>query len=61
MADYGFYPLWWASSDKVGNIDPETLPLSKETLTRLEKWEEIFNAKLNLEDPANSPGFSAEE
>ncbi|MBD2385800.1 hypothetical protein [Cylindrospermum sp. FACHB-282] len=61
MADYGCYPLWWASSDKVGNIDPEILPLSKETITRLEKWEEIFNAKLNWEDPANSPGFSAEE
>jgi len=23
MADYGCYPLWWASSGKVGDIDPE--------------------------------------
>ncbi|MHC5729637.1 MAG: hypothetical protein ACYTXY_37035 [Nostoc sp.] len=29
MADYGCYPLWWVSSDKIGNIDPETLPLSQ--------------------------------
>jgi hypothetical protein len=23
MADYGCYPLWWASSGKAGYIDPE--------------------------------------
>jgi hypothetical protein len=23
MADYGCYPLWWASSGKAGDIDPE--------------------------------------
>ncbi|MEA5618540.1 hypothetical protein VB711_11930 [Cronbergia sp. UHCC 0137] len=61
MADYGCYPLWWVSPDKVGNIDPETLPLSQETITRLEKWEESYNASLNWEDPANSPDLSPEE
>ncbi|MFM6024757.1 MAG: hypothetical protein ACKPER_17825 [Dolichospermum sp.] len=30
MADYGCYPLWWASYDKAGDIDPQTLPLNKE-------------------------------
>ncbi|MEH2399751.1 hypothetical protein [Nostoc sp.] len=60
MADYGCYPLWWVSPEKVGNIDPETLPLIPETIKRLNKWEEIYNAKLNWEDPANSPDLSVE-
>ena len=56
MADYECYPLWWASSEKVGDIDPETMPLSEETVSRLEKWADIYDAKLNWEDP-NSSGF----
>ncbi|MEH2330961.1 hypothetical protein [Nostoc sp.] len=60
MADYGCYPLWWVSPEKVGNIDPETLPLIPETIKRLNKWEEIYNAKLNWEDPANSLDLSEE-
>ncbi|WP_334833849.1 hypothetical protein [Nostoc sp.] len=60
MADYGCYPLWWVSPEKVGNIDPGTLPLIPETIKRLNKWEEIYNAKLNWEDPANSPDLSEE-
>ena len=56
MADYGCYPLWWASSDKAGDIDPEILPLSRESISRLEKWADIYDAKLNWEDP-NSSGF----
>ena len=60
MADYGCYPLWWASYDKAGDIDPETMPLSKETISRLEKWADIYDAKLNREDP-NSSGFPSLE
>ncbi|MEA5531122.1 hypothetical protein VB638_16375 [Dolichospermum sp. UHCC 0684] len=56
MADYGCYPLWWASSGKAGDIDPETMPLSEGTISRLEKWADIYDAKLNWEDP-NSSGF----
>jgi len=56
MADYECYPLWWASSGKAGDIDPETMPLSEETVSRLEKWADIYDAKLNWEDP-NSSGF----
>ena len=37
MADYGCYPLWWVNSQKIGDIDPETLPLSQQTINRLEK------------------------
>ncbi len=57
MADYGCDPLWWADADKVGNIDPGKLPLSKETISRLKKWASAYNATLNWQDPANSPGF----
>jgi hypothetical protein len=56
MADYGCYPLWWGGSDKAGDIDPETLPLSQETISRLEKWADAYDEKLNWEDP-NSSGF----
>ncbi|MCC5599305.1 hypothetical protein LC653_21570 [Nostoc sp. CHAB 5784] len=59
MADYGCYPLWWVSPE-IGNINPETLPLIQETIKRLDKWEEIYNATLNWQDPTNSPDLSAE-
>ncbi|GAA6623181.1 hypothetical protein [Scytonema sp. NUACC26] len=59
MADYGCYPLWWAS-DKAGDIDPATLSLSQETIIRLEKWAEVYDAKLNWDDPASS-GFPSFE
>ncbi|MBD2777604.1 hypothetical protein [Iningainema tapete] len=55
MADYGCYPLWWISAN-VGDIDPASLPLSQETISRLEKWAEVYDAKLNWDDPASS-GF----
>ncbi|WP_335092083.1 hypothetical protein [Nostoc sp.] len=42
MADYGCYPLWWVSPEKVGNIDPETLPLIPETIKRLNKWKKFI-------------------
>jgi hypothetical protein len=61
MADYDCSPLWWMSDDKVGQIELDELPLNKETVGRLEKWVEFYGAKLNREDPANSPGFTPEE
>lgn len=60
MADYGCYPLWWANGEKVGDIDPATLPLSQQTLLRLEKWADAYDAKLNWDDPASS-GFASLE
>lgn len=59
MADYGCYPLWW--NDEVGNIDPESLPLNNNTIERLHKWAEAYNATLNWQDPADSPGFPSLE
>jgi hypothetical protein len=58
MPDYGSYPLWWAGSDKAGDIDPASLPLSQETIDRLYRWAEVYDSTLNWDDPANSPGFS---
>jgi len=29
MADYQCFPLWEASPGKVGNVDPNTLPISE--------------------------------
>jgi hypothetical protein len=60
MADYQCYPLWWVNSDKAGDIDPETLPLSQETISRLQKWADIYDAILNWEDP-NSSDFPSLE
>ncbi|MGK7875873.1 MAG: hypothetical protein AB4426_22015 [Xenococcaceae cyanobacterium] len=60
MADYRCHPLWWEDPDKVGNIDPNTLPLSQETLSRLEKWADAYDATLNWDDPTSS-GFSSHE
>lgn len=59
MTDYGCYPLWW--NDEVGNINPESLPLSNNTIARLYKWAEAYNATLNWQDPIDSPGFPSLE
>ncbi|MDF5722062.1 MAG: hypothetical protein PUP91_16565 [Rhizonema sp. PD37] len=61
MADYGCDPLWWAEADKVGNIDPQKLPLLQKTISRLHKWALAYNATLNWSDPASSQGFSSIE
>lgn len=60
MADYGCYPLWWVNSKKIGDINPETLPLSQQTINRLEKWADMYDGKLNEDEPALS-GFSSNE
>lgn len=54
MADYGCYPLWWTNSLQVGDIDPSSLPLNNATIERLEKWADIYDDKLNHDDPAAS-------
>lgn len=57
MSDYACYPLWWVGENQVGNIDPATLPLSQETVKRLHAWSKAYDATLNWDDPAHSPGF----
>lgn len=44
MTDYGCYPLWWDEPDQVGDLDPESLPLSQEIIQRLYNWADAFDA-----------------
>lgn len=60
MADYGCYPLWWTNSLQVGDIDPSSLPLNNATIERLEKWADIYDDKLNHDDPTASSFLSLE-
>ena len=56
MADYAAWPLW----DPDGNVDPETLPISKVLQHRLDVWAETFDGTVNPDDP-RKPRFSAPE
>jgi hypothetical protein len=59
MPDYGCFPLWEASSEAIGNIDPDTLPLSAPLKSALADWAAQYDATLNSDDPLRS-GFSLE-
>lgn len=59
MPDYQCHPLWEASPGAVGNIDPATLPISREFVCRLAEWASSYNATLNLDDPVQS-GFKSD-
>jgi hypothetical protein len=61
MADYGCDPLWWNEPDEVGDIDPAQFPLHQETINRLYKWVQAYDARLNWDDPDNSPPLTQEE
>ena len=61
MTDYGCDPLWWEEPDMVGDIAPENLPLSKDTIARLHQWANQYNARLDWDDPSNSPISTPEE
>ena len=60
MADYYCFPLWNNDPGEVGNIDPESLPLSSELKLRLNNWSEKYDLILNDDDPASS-GFETKE
>lgn len=60
MADYYSFPLWENSPGEIGNIDPESLPLSEELKKRLDRWSEKYDSILNDEDPISS-GFETKE
>ncbi len=47
------------SEDEVGCVDPQTLPLSTETVARLTAWQDTFDASLNREYPPDG-GLTAE-
>ena len=58
MADYQCYPLWGASPGEVGDIDPNSLPLSISLRDQLMDWADVYDKTLNWEDPATS-GFAS--
>jgi hypothetical protein len=60
MTDYHCYPLWEASPSRVGNVDPNTLPISKSLCDQLFDWADVYDRTLNMEDPVTS-GFSNNE
>jgi hypothetical protein len=60
-ADYRSWPLWSEEPSEVGEIDPHTLPVSRETIARLERWAETFDRWMNFDDPSSSAEPSAEE
>ena len=61
MLDYQCSPLWWYETDKTGNIDPTTLPLSEETIQRLEALKKANDNSLNWDNPADSGEADSEE
>lgn len=56
MADYECFPLWKRGENGTINLDPDNLPLSAETKSRLTDWAEWYDSTLNPDDPASS-GF----
>jgi hypothetical protein len=54
MAEYNCFPLWKTQEQIWDNINPASLPLSKETIIRLEKWANTFDSTLNHDDPISS-------
>lgn len=60
MPDYGCFPLWEASPNAVGNVDPRTLPLSSGLASELEQWAAQFDTTLNSDDPLES-GFRSSQ
>lgn len=58
MADYECFPLWDSDADEY-NIDPASLPIPVDLITRLLSWGDAFDATLNWEVPQES-GFPDE-
>jgi len=56
MADYHCFPLWEVPGDHVGNIDPDSLLLSDSLKIKILNWTDVYDATLNIDDPAIS-GF----
>ena len=63
MADYGCWPLWHDGSSELGDIDPQSLPLSKELTSALIEWAAKLDGALDRADPGNTKwpdGFFAD-
>ena len=63
MADYACWPLWYAGGDEVGNIDPQTLPLTEGLIADLNGWAARLDGALDWDDRGNTKwpdGFFAD-
>ena len=61
MWDYSCWPLWQYDGEIFDNVDPKTLSLSASTLTRLEAWSAVPDAKLAEVEYPPDIKWSAEE
>lgn len=61
MADYYCFPLWTTSDEGPENVEPSSLPLSRELERDLLAWSERFDAILVVDDPEASNFASPEE
>ncbi|MBD1850926.1 hypothetical protein [Leptolyngbya sp. FACHB-711] len=57
-AEYSCWATWYV--DDVGCFDPVKLPISQETLERLNKWQDVFDDTLDHDYPPDSR-FPSEE
>lgn len=60
-AHYFCYPLWEYSPDRAGDINPDGLLISEKLKRQLMDWAKVFEQGLDMEDPRNSIGMTAEE
>lgn len=60
MPDYECFALWYYKEEKVGNIDPASVGLSKELVEKLYGWQGEYDATLDKIEGKNS-GFSSKE
>lgn len=61
MADYHCFPLWEASPGEVGNIDPDSLPISQQLKNSLLEWARRLDETLNMDYPPDSRFKSARD
>ncbi|TAM94088.1 MAG: hypothetical protein EPN39_18420 [Chitinophagaceae bacterium] len=58
MPDYGCFPLWIIGKERVENIDPKQLSISKPLQQLVLDWQKRFDPTLNKDNPLNS-GFKS--
>ena len=58
MADYDCYPIWDAGSSGPANLDPLSLPISKNLNSCFLEWAQCYNKTLEASNPEES-GFSS--
>lgn len=59
MEDYGCWALWhmdYEIDGEMGNIDPQSLPISKQLIDKLNQWSALYDATLDQDYPPDS-GF----